>query len=64
MNHAKSLFLLLAVAASAVAAVAVASTMGRRQRRGAHDLEHAGDLKSWENEGGNLAPSLPAVASR
>jgi len=34
----------------------------RRQRRTAHPPQHAHELKSWENEGGNLAPS-PATSA-
>lgn len=66
MNIDKRWFFLLAVAASAaaVAAVAaVASTSRRRQGRTAHDLDHKTALKSWENEGGNLAPLAMAPPS-
>jgi hypothetical protein len=60
----KRWFLLLAVvvgAASAAAGAAVASKSRRHHHRKAHDLEHTTQLKSWENEGGNLAP-IAAVA--
>ncbi len=63
MNIDKRWFFLLAVAASAAAGAAVASTSRRRQRRTAHDLDHKTALKSWENEGGNLAPLAMAPAS-
>ena len=53
---------LVAVAAGAAAGAAVATKARRRHHRTARDLEHATDLKSWENEGGNLAPSpVPAA---
>ena len=48
---------LVAVAAGAAAGAAVATKARRRHHRTARDLEHATDLKSWENEGGNVAPS-------
>ena len=62
MNIDKRWLFLLAVAASAAAGAAVASTSRRRQRT-AHDLDHKTALKSWENEGGNLAPLAMAPAS-
>jgi hypothetical protein len=57
MNIDKPWFLLLVVAASAAIGAAVASKSHRRRHRTAHDLEHTTELKSWENEGGNLAPT-------
>jgi hypothetical protein len=60
LNIDKRWFLLLAViagAASAVAGAAVASKSRRHHRRKLHDIDHKLQLKSWENEGGNLAPS-------
>lgn len=47
--------LLLMLAATAMAASAAATLLSRRrtQRRVAH-LEHKADIKSWENEGGNI----------
>jgi hypothetical protein len=56
----KRWYLLLAVAVSAAVGAAVASKLRRRQRLIARQPEHAADLKSWENEGGNLAPSTAA----
>jgi len=66
LNIDKRWFLLLAVvvgAASAAAGAAVASKSRRHHHRMAHDLEHKTQLKSWENEGGNLAPiaAVPAL---
>jgi hypothetical protein len=60
MKIEKNWYLLLAVAASAGLGAAVASTMRRRQGRDAHHHQHADDIKSWENEGGNLAPAHAA----
>jgi hypothetical protein len=46
---------ILMMAATATAASAAATLLARRrvQRRVAH-LEHKADIKSWENEGGNI----------
>jgi len=52
-------YLLLWVALSAALGAAIASKLLRRQRPTAHPREHAHELKSWENEGGNLAPIAP-----
>ena len=64
MNIDKRWFLLLAVAVGAVSAAGgavAASKLRRRHHRTAGDLQHATELKSWENEGGNLAPTpVPA----
>ena len=56
MNIDKRWLLLLAAAAGAAAATAIAWESQRRDHRTNRDLEHTADLKSWENEGGNLAP--------
>ena len=56
MNIDKRWLLTIAVVASAAAAATVAATSRRRYQRNAHQLQHATDVKSWENEGGNLAP--------
>lgn len=61
MSIDKRWLVLIAVAAGAAAGAAVASTSRRRHHRSARTREHATDLKSWENEGGNLAPP-PAAA--
>jgi hypothetical protein len=61
MSIDKRWFLVLALAASAAAGAVIAWNGRRGFRRTAPDLEHAADLKSWENEGGTLAP-ITAVA--
>jgi hypothetical protein len=55
-------YLLLAVAAGTAAGVAVALTVRSRGHKAVRRLQHKSDIKSWENEGGNLAPA-PAVAT-
>ena len=62
MKIEKTRYLLLAVAFSAALGAAIASKLLRRQRPTAHPPEHAPELKSWENEGGNLAP-VPATST-
>jgi len=62
MKIERNWYLLLSVALSAAAAAAIASKLLRRQRPTAHLREHAPELKSWENEGGNLAP-VPAASA-
>jgi hypothetical protein len=52
---------LLAVTASAAAGAAIASRAFRHQARAAGESQHSTNLKTWENEGGNLAPP-PASA--
>ena len=61
MNIDKRWILLLTVTASAAVGAAFASRTRRRRVRAAHDLQHKANLKTWENEGGNLAPT-PASA--
>ena len=56
MKIERTRYLLLAVALSAAVGAAIASKLRRRQHLTAHLPEHAPELKSWENEGGNLAP--------
>jgi hypothetical protein len=53
---------LLAVAVSAAAGAAVTARVLRRRRLKAQHRDHAEDLKTWENEGGNLAPPAPSSA--
>jgi hypothetical protein len=55
-------FLLLAIAAGTAAGVTVALT-SRSQGKAMRKRQHKSDIKSWENEGGNLAPP-PAVATQ
>ena len=56
MKIEKTRYLLLAVALSAAVGAAIVSKLLRRQPPTAHPPEHAPELKSWENEGGNVAP--------
>lgn len=46
-----------AAAAGAVGALAL-SDVRRRHLRAARDVDNRQQIKSWENEGGNLAPAL------
>lgn len=62
MNIDKRWSLLLTVAVSAAIGAVFASRSRRRQHRAGHDLEHKTHLKTWENEGGNLAPSAVSPA--
>jgi len=57
MNIDRRWWFLLAVALGATAGAAVVSTSRDRSRRAADRVEHKTDLRSWENEGGNLAPA-------
>jgi len=61
MNIDKRWFLLFVAAASAAVGAAVAVTSRRGHHRGVRDLDHRSAVKTWENEGGNLAP-VPASA--
>ena len=58
MNIDKRWILLLGIAAGGAA---VALTARRRHHRSVGDQQHKTNIKSWENEGGNLAP--PPVAA-
>jgi hypothetical protein len=62
MSLDKRLILLLAVTMSAAAGAALASRYRRQQVRAVGESQRKTDLKSWENEGGNLAP-IPAIAA-
>ena len=57
MNADKRWIPVLAMTLSAALLAAVAATLRRRNVRAAHDEQHKTTLKTWENEGGNLAPS-------
>jgi hypothetical protein len=57
MSIDKRWILLLAVTVGAAVSAAFASKSHRRHHRTALDQEHKTNLKSWENEGGNLAPA-------
>jgi len=56
MKIERNAYLLLSIALSAALGAAIAAKLLRRHPT-AHPSEHAPHLKSWENEGGNLAPS-------
>jgi hypothetical protein len=62
MNIDKRLFVLLAVAASAAVGAVAASKARLRHHRRERNREHKQDVKSWENEGGNLAPAAISPA--
>ena len=51
------ILLVALAAAGAVGAIAV-SDVRRRHVRVARDVDNRQQIKSWENEGGNLAPAL------
>jgi hypothetical protein len=57
MNIDKRFILLLVVAASAAVGAVAAWRSRLRHHRSTGDLQHKEDVKSWENEGGNLAPA-------
>jgi hypothetical protein len=61
MNIDKRWILLLAVTMCAAVGAAFASRTRRRHVHSAGKVQHKTDLKAWENEGGNLAPT-PASA--
>jgi hypothetical protein len=62
MSIDKRWILLIALGAGAVGGAAVALTSRSRKRVAGH-LQHKEDIKSWENEGGNLKP-VPMSAAR
>jgi hypothetical protein len=53
----KRWFPLLAIAVGVAAGAVAASRSRRRVQRTTRDPAHTAELKSWENEGGNLAPA-------
>ena len=55
--------LVLALVVGAAAGAVVAWNARRGLHRTAPDLDHAADLKSWENEGGNLSPITPVAVA-
>jgi hypothetical protein len=57
MNTNKRWTTLLALTLSAAIVGAFASTIRRRRARVAHHEQHQANLKDWENEGGNVAPT-------
>ena len=62
MNIDKRWVLLFVAGASALAGAAVARSTRRKKHHAAHAHDHGLQLKSWENEGGNLAP-VPVTAA-
>jgi hypothetical protein len=62
MSIDKRWLLFIAAATGAAASAAFMSRSRQRQRHSAHDLRHKEDVKSWENEGGNVAP-IPVVSA-
>ena len=56
MHIDKPRYVLVAIAACASIGMFIATQLYRRQREIALKHDHASDLKSWENEGGNVAP--------
>jgi hypothetical protein len=60
MRIDKSRYLLLAAAAFASVGVYIVSEWRCRRRALTFKREHATDLKTWENEGGNVAPDPAA----
>jgi hypothetical protein len=63
MSVDKRWLLVVALVTGAAAGAVVAWNARRGFPRTAPDLEHAADLKAWENEGGNLAPIAPAAGA-
>ena len=61
MNIEKRWILLFALTTSAAIGAAFATRTRRKYVRAERDMQHKSHLKSWENEGGNLAPP-PASA--
>jgi hypothetical protein len=62
MNIDKRFLLLLAVATSAVIGAVAASKARVRHHRTVRNRHDKTEIKSWENEGGNLAPAAPSPA--
>ena len=62
MNIDKRFLLLLAIAASAAVGAVAASKTRVRHRRTVRHRQDRTEIKSWENEGGNLAPAAPSPA--
>lgn len=63
MNIDRRFLLLLAVAASAAVGAVAASKARVRHHRSVRHRQDKTEIKSWENEGGNLAPT-PASAEQ
>jgi hypothetical protein len=61
MNIDKRWVLLFALAAGTAVSAVVATNARRRHHRKLHARDLKSDIKSWENEGGNLAPAPVAA---
>lgn len=57
MNPGNRWILVAAVAAAGAVGAFALSDVRRRQARASRDVDKK-QIKSWENEGGNLAPAL------
>jgi hypothetical protein len=62
MNINKRWAFLLAATAGVVGGAVLAVASRRQHHEVARELEHTSELKSWENEGGNVAPAGIAPA--
>jgi hypothetical protein len=61
MNIDRRWVVLLAIVAGGAASIVAASSR-RRNHRIAQDLQHATDVKAWENEGGHPGSPSASVA--
>lgn len=62
MNLNKRWALLFAATAGVVGGAVLAMASRRRQQQVAREVEHTSELKSWEGEGGSVAPAAIAPA--
>lgn len=62
MTFDKRCALLFAVTAGIVGGAALVMATRRRHHHAASELEQTSELKSWENEGGSMAPAAVAQA--
>jgi anti-sigma-K factor RskA len=62
MNIDRRFLLLLAIAAGTAVGAVAASKARVRHHRTARDRHDKTEIKSWENEGGNLAPAAVSPA--
>lgn len=62
MNMNKRWALLLAATAGVVGGAVLAMASRRQHHEVMRKLEDTSELKSWENEGGNVAPAATAPA--
>jgi hypothetical protein len=54
---------LFGIALGAAAGAAVTTKVLRRRQKSAQHHDHVEEIKTWENEGGNLAPPVPVPAT-